>query len=54
MEREPVSRLIDEFRAIPWNARGRKVGHVLELVAGTIILVFGPAFIVGLVNLVAP
>jgi hypothetical protein len=49
-----VSRLTAEFRAIPWNARGRKVGRVLELVAGTIILVFGPALVVGLVNVVAP
>jgi hypothetical protein len=24
-----VSRLTAEFRAIPWNARGRKVGRIL-------------------------
>lgn len=49
-----MSRLIAEFRAIPWNARGRKVGHALELVAGTIILVFGPALAVGLVEWILP
>ncbi len=49
-----MSRLIAEFRAIPWTPRGRRIGRVLELVAGTIVLVFGPALAVGLVEWILP
>lgn len=40
--------LIAEFRAIPWNARGRRVGR---LIAGTFLLVMlmAPIWIEGLV-----
>lgn len=43
-----VTGLVAEFRAIPWNARGRLVGR---LIAGTFLLVMlmAPIWIEGLV-----
>jgi hypothetical protein len=39
-----VSRLTAEFRAIPWNARGRKVGRIVGTIAG-VILLLAPAWV---------
>ena len=49
-----MSRLIVEFRAIPWTPRGRRLGRTIELTVGTIVLVFGPALAVGLVEWILP
>lgn len=49
-----MSRLVAEFRAIPWTARGRRIGRTIELTVGTVVLVFGPALTVGLVEWVLP
>ena len=41
-------RLVDEFKTIPWNARGRRVGRILE---GTLIVLAltSPAWVEGIV-----
>lgn len=41
-------RLVDEFQSIPWNARGRKVGRILQ---GTFIVLAltSPAWVEGVV-----
>lgn len=49
-----MSRLAAEFRAIPWTARGRRLGRTIELTVGTIVFVFGPALAVGLVEWILP
>lgn len=49
-----MSRLIAEFRATPWTPRGRRIGRTIELTVGTIVLVFGPALAVGLVEWILP
>ena len=43
-----VTGLVAEFRAIPWNARGRRIGR---LITGTLIFVMlmAPLWIEGLV-----
>lgn len=49
-----MSRLVDEFRAIPWNSRGRKAGRILEQ-AGIVLLLAAPIWMVLLIEtLVGP
>ena len=49
-----IRSLVDEFNAIPWNARGRKVGHAIQMTVAGVGIFFGPALMVGLVNWLVP
>ena len=49
-----IRALVDDFNAIPWNARGRKVGHVIQMTVAGVGIFFGPALMVGLVNWLVP
>lgn len=49
-----IRSLVDDFNAIPWNARGRKVGHAIQMTAAGVGIFFGPALMVGLVNWLVP
>ena len=49
-----IRSLVDEFNAIPWNARGRKVGNAIQMTAAFVGIFAGPALMVGLVNWLVP
>jgi hypothetical protein len=52
--RMKMDALAAEWRAIPWNARGRRVGRTLEIVIGVTLIVFGPALVTAVVNVLVP
>jgi len=47
-------RLVDEFNAIPWTPRAKRIGQVLEITVGVTLLILAPALIGGLVNWLVP
>lgn len=49
-----IRTLVDEFNAIPWNARGRKVGHAIQITVAGVGILFGPAIVTAFVNWLVP
>lgn len=43
-----IDRWIEEFRAVPWTPRGRRVGHILAGILGVLALT-SPGWIEGVV-----
>jgi len=49
-----IERFVDEWRAIPWTPRARRIGRFLEGAAILTLLLFGPAIVEAIVNLLVP
>jgi len=49
-----IQHLVDDFNAIPWNARGRKVGHAIQITGVGIGIFFGPSIMTAIANWLVP
>jgi len=49
-----IMRVIQEWRAVPWTPRARRIGRTLEAVVGGLLLVFAPALVEAVVNALLP
>jgi len=49
-----IRTLVNEFNAIPWNARGRRVGNGIQMVVAFVAIMAGPALVLGVVNWLVP
>jgi len=49
-----IQQLVDEFNAIPWNARGRKVGNAIQITVAGIGIFYGPSIMTAIVNWLIP